>query len=133
MPYLFLCVLVTACSIKRTEAQINRYRPTRATVSPYLNLRQGPANSGRLPSYYALVRPIQIQRAETRRTQTTLRIQSLELEQMRRAKRRPPFAKSLLPKDLVAPTGKAAQFMTSSRRYSFRDTRHFYPTAGTNR
>jgi hypothetical protein len=52
---IFFSLTLIIASSEPAEAQARRYRPSRPTVSPYLNLLR--PDVGPLPNYHALVRP----------------------------------------------------------------------------
>lgn len=109
-----------------SNAQTLRYQPSRPTVSPYLNLfRQ---QTGAIPNYQSLVRPLQLQNEANQRQQqinaergatiSALQAQLFELQQAQAAGAG------------VSPTGKSSWFFQPSPRQRFMDTSSFYSRAG---
>ena len=114
-----LGVLATFSAPATTEAQVQRYQPRRATVSPYINLSR--INNGAVPNYYSLVRPQLLQQAFEAQVQRTQRQQTGALVDLnsRLEQRVEP----------VAPTGTASWFLTPGSRQTFLDTTGYYPQA----
>lgn len=106
-------------SPKLSAAQeLRRYQPTRPTVSPYLNL--GRFNTGGLPNYYTLVRPLNRQRQVNTQAQRVQQQQALALQRLETAVRTAPAVPQVS-------TGTGSRFLTSGSRVSYRDTRQYYP------
>ena len=99
----FIVLLAFAAADARGQG-MQRYQPSRPTVSPYMNLFRG--NVGPLPNYYSLVRP-QINQLAINQQVLTQQVQqnaSLSLLQ------------SQAEKPTVTPTGKSSWFMTYGRQ-----------------
>jgi len=99
--------------------ELRRYQPSTSTVSPYLNL--GRFNTGGLPNYYSLVRPIRRQNQFNQDTQRLQRQQNLALEKFRREQMMRPML------DQQSVTGTSSQYFTNGERAVFRDTLQYYP------
>ncbi|MEM8946765.1 MAG: hypothetical protein AAGD11_16445 [Planctomycetota bacterium] len=118
-----LCV-VCCVGVKPLSAQgLQRYQPATPTVSPYLSLDR--FNTGGLPNYYTLVRPINRQRQINRQNQRLQRQQQAVLQDLDRAVRQPGFPQST--------TGTSGRFLTSGTRSVYRDTLQFYPPVNPRR
>jgi hypothetical protein len=111
----------TACFwlllVTDSMAQGRRYQPQTPTLSPYLNLSR--FNTGGLPNYYALVRPLVQQR------QVNLQGREIVLEQQRQIT----TLQSELQRGVESSsqTGSASWFMTSGVQSRFLDTSSYYP------
>ena len=119
-----LAAIIFAASDQQASAQVARYQPNRATISPYLSI-QG-ANQTRLPSYFRLVRPQQAQQTTNRLNQDIIARQSQKIDELSTVEALP--LKRTTTVGLVAPTGKNGWFMVQSRRATHRDTRSYYAT-----
>ena len=100
----------------QAAAQVRRYQPQSPTVSPYLNLTR--LNTGALPNYHSLVRPMQLQRAinqQEREFRTQYAGQLIQLQN--------DVQRGLVP---VSPTGKASGFMVSGSRSQFNYSSRYY-------
>jgi hypothetical protein len=109
---LFLVVLAI-CS-RDAAAQVKRYQPSRAPLSPYLNLLRP---EGALPNYYALVRPLEEQRQFERNTRGFERRQNLlnrDLEQQMGQ-----------PSGIIA-TGTAGRFMSDGKSGAYLNSRPYF-------
>ncbi len=104
--------------------ELRRYQPATPTVSPYLSLDR--FNTGGLPNYYTLVRPLNRQRQVNIQTQRLQRQQGAALQQLQGAVQ----PNQQLP---LASTGTGGRFLTSGARAVYRDTRQFYPTVTLRR
>lgn len=98
---------------------LERYQPATPTVSPYLNL--GRFNTGGLPNYYSLVRPLNRQRQVNAQAQRLQRQQGVALQRLERATQIQPVGPQVS-------TGTGSRFLTSGNRAVYRDTRQFYPS-----
>lgn len=118
-----LSASATECS---AQQPIRRYQPNTPTVSPYLNLLRNDNNGG-FPNYYSLVRP-QLQQNAFNQRQKGINAQQLSFD----AKQSAAVGDlSTQVQPLIAPTGKAAQFMTPGSRSGFMNTsRYFQPQPG---
>ncbi len=109
-----------------SNAQVQRYEPTRPTVSPYLNLFRD--QTGILPNYQALVRPLQLQNDINQQQRQTnqrsaeaaanLQAEIYGLQQRQAAELQ------------MAPTGKQSWFQRPSQRNQFMNTSRFYSQSG---
>ena len=120
--WLCLCVGVLGLCLGSSNAhgqQVRRYRAATPTVSPYLNLLRN-NDEGALPNYYSLVRPQLQQQAFIQQQQ------AINQQQMAFSAQQAAAVGSLTSQiqPLVTPTGKASQFMNTSR---------YYPAVGGNR
>jgi hypothetical protein len=105
----------------QAQQPIRRFQPNTPTISPYLNLLRND-NAGGLPNYYSLVRP-QMQQNSFNARQGAFNQQQLSFEAQQTAAVGD-LSSQVQP--LIAPTGKAAQFMTPGRSSGFMNTSRYY-------
>ena len=110
-----------------SNAQVQRYAPSRPTVSPYLNLFRD--QTGVLPNYQALVRPLQ-QQEDFNQQQRALNQRNAAVNQQ--------LQNELFDLQLrqaagpqMAPTGKGSWFQQPGQRHRFLDTSQFYSQSGS--
>ena len=110
------CLLAAICTTVSSSpllAQgIPRYRPSRPTVSPYINLLR--RDSGPLPNYYTYVRPLQDQAAINQQQATLIRQNQMSLNNVQGQVLR-------MQESTVRSTGTGGGFMNYS---------HYYPGFG---
>lgn len=114
-----LLIALAVIGAADTATAQQRYRPTRPTVSPYLNLLR--ANTSPVPNYYTFVRPVQNQIAINREQEQQIIEQRTLLNELQNQ----PLQ--------VAPgpnTGSAAWFRQPSGRAGFRNTRGYFIRSG---
>jgi len=104
--------------IENCSAQVLRYQPRRPTTSPYLNLSR--LQTGPIPNYYSLVRPLQRQRALNQqerafRAQQTATLQQLQNDVQQGLR-------------LAAGTGKRSGFLQPSGRATFGTSSRYFQT-----
>jgi hypothetical protein len=97
---------------------VRSYRPSRPTVSPYLNLLRT-NTSGGLPNYYSLVRPMQQQRELNLREQASRRQQAVTLGRLEQGIQTNRAA--------IRGTGTGSWFMNQGTRSSHFNSSHYYP------
>jgi hypothetical protein len=112
-------------------AQVQRYEPSRPTVSPYLNLFRENDENPFLPNYHSLVRPLQQQYRINQQQQQILRQQSQALGQLQLSVQQ--FERREAQGPLVAPTGNASWFARPSSRSTFLNTSRYYSQSGNLR
>jgi len=106
---------------RRAPAQrAGRYRPTRPTMSPYLNLLRN--NNGAIPNYYSFVRPQQRQKEFNRREQILRSKQAHTLGKIQNS-----IQQGQAP---IHATGTGSGFMQPGTRSTFMNSSHYYPQAG---
>lgn len=112
---LLASALLLACS-ERAAAQVRRYQPRSPTVSPYLNLTR--LNTGAVPNYHSLVRPMQNQIAINEEERAFRKNYAGKLLQLQND-----VQQGLVP---VTATGKASGFMVGGNRSQFNYHSQFY-------
>jgi hypothetical protein len=114
---LSLIVALSLAAAKDCCAQVARYQPRSPTTSPYLNLTR--FSGGGINNYYALVRPLNNQRAFNQQEQ------ALRIEQGRKLVRlQNEVTRGLEPNSI---TGTGSWFQTPESNQKFLNTRQFYP------
>ena len=102
---IIVALLAVLCQNALSQ-DVPRYRPSRPTVSPYLNLLRN--DNGALPNYYGLVRPQLNQQAFDNQITATSRSQTLAIQKL----------SHISGNTVNGPTGSGSVF----KNYS-----HFYP------
>ncbi|MGD9632386.1 MAG: hypothetical protein AB7G28_08650 [Pirellulales bacterium] len=120
-----LASIVLAAQAAACHAQYQRrYQPSRATVSPYLNLFR--PNNNVVPNYQSLVRPEQDALRFRQQQQQYDRRQTHQLDQLQTNVQ--VLQQPAVTSKLVAPTGKNAWFNRSGPS-TFQNTSRFYSQA----
>src|SRR3990170_1237344 len=127
--YLVACIAVALCAVGSTSgyAQVRRYQPSRPTVSPYMNLFRD--QTGPLPNYQALVRPLQLQ-DETNRLQEQSIQRNAQQTQQRQTELYS-LQQQQAAQLQMSPTGKGSWFARPSQRNQFLNTSRFYSQSGS--
>ena len=122
LPILLTAAMALVASSECWAQQpIRRYQPNTPTVSPYLNLLRNDNNGG-FPNYYSLVRP-QLQQNAFNQRQKGINAQQLSFDAQQNAAVGD-LTTQVQP--LIAPTGKAGQFMNPGSRSTFMNTSRYY-------
>jgi hypothetical protein len=122
VPKILLATTAALCGLldsQNVEAQVQRYQPSSPTVSPYLNLTR--FNSGSMPNYYSLVRPLQQQRTFNLQEQALRKQQATSLGKLHNDLQRATTASG---------TGTGSWFMQPGSRSTFLNTTRYYPQPG---
>jgi hypothetical protein len=126
----FKAIMILSASLgagTAVNAQTTRYQPSRPTVSPYLNLFR--EQTGAVPNYQALVRPLQRQN-EAIDTQRQINAQrSTELGSLQAQLN--DLSRSQAAGAAVQATGKKSWFFQPSQRQRFMDTAPYYSRVGS--
>ncbi len=96
---------------------VRSYRPSRPTVSPYLNLLR--TNTSGLPNYYSLVRPMEKQRQLNMHEQSMRRKQAVTLGRLEQGVQTNRAA--------IGGTGIGSRFMNQGTRSTHLNTGRYYP------
>lgn len=122
--FLMVFACVATASVRGDAQEVRRYQPATPTVSPYLSLDR--FNTGGLPNYYTLVRPLNRQRQVNQSTQRLQRQQGVELRQLQQTfEQRQPLS--------PVATGVGSRFLTSGSRSVYRETLQYYPPVNLRR